>query len=221
MTAYRLIKNTAKAGNAIIGAGCYAAALESHARDDTVIKIGTNMADPWIYYYDMIISKMQDNPCVPKVKSFHIDHSNEYYVCVMERLEESCPNYCHRNGSYDAIKEYLYGDLRKKKFLKIAKNKYPEQLPNPTAMLEVLDNIIRLTDAFTEEDAEDIQYNWDEPMDANKLDMHHGNVMFREGAALVITDPWCNVDMTSVPDVSMWMDENMTSDTGKYEWLGR
>lgn len=219
MTAYRLIKNTAKAGNTILGAGCYSAALESYARDDTVIKIGNNMGDPWIYYYNEVISQMQDNPCVPKVKSFHIDYANEYYVCVMERLENSCFNSAACDESYDTVKRYLHGDIRKKKFLKITKSLY--QFPDPDAMLELMDRIISLTDAFTEEDAQEIldgiSENGVEPGDATKLDLHSGNVMYRAGCELVITDPWCNLDMTSVPDVSTWADENLTG--GEYEWV--
>lgn len=211
MTAYRLIKNTAKAGNTVLGAGCYSAALESFARDDTVIKIGNNMSDPWITYYEQIIAKMQDNPCVPKVKSFYIDYNNEYYVCVMERLQDSCPVYANREAAFEAVRQYLYGEISRKKFVKRAK-KLPEQFPNIFALVELMDYIVRWTDAFTEEDAEDLTYS-DDYMGATKLDMHSGNVMFR-GYELVITDPWCNVEMTDVPSVCDWADENLTD----YEW---
>ena len=211
MTAYRLIRNTAKAGNTVLGAGCYSAALESYARDDTVIKIGNNMSDPWITYYEQVIAKMQDNPCVPKVKSFYIDYANEYYVCVMERLQDSCPVYENRDAAYNLVRDYLYGELSQKKFVKRAR-KLSQQFPYIDAMVELLDTIVGLTDAFTEEDAEDLCYDEDY-MSATKLDMHSGNVMFR-GYELIVTDPWCNVEMTDVPDVSSWAEENLT----EYDW---
>ena len=50
-------------------------------------------------------------------------------------------------------------------------------------------------------------------MCATKLDLHSGNVMFR-GYELVITDPWCNVEMDDVPSVCDWAEENLT----QYEW---
>jgi len=75
-----------------------------------------------------------------------------------------------------------------------------------------MDCIIKWTDAFTCEDAEHILEE-DDYMCATKLDLHSGNVMFR-GYELVITDPWCNVEMDDVPSVCDWAEENLT----QYEW---
>ena len=46
-TARNLIKNRIKAGNAVIGVGCYSAALT--ATDyNKVIKVGNTTSDPWL-----------------------------------------------------------------------------------------------------------------------------------------------------------------------------
>jgi hypothetical protein len=32
--------------------------------------------------------------------------------------------------------------------------------------------------------------------------------MLRDGV-IVITDPWCNIDMQDIPDLSCWAEENL------------
>jgi hypothetical protein len=38
--------------------------------------------------------------------------------------------------------------------------------------------------------------------------MHRGNFMLRD-SVLVVTDPWCNVDMEDVNDLSIWAEEQI------------
>ena len=48
-TARNIIKNRIKAGNTVLGVGCYSAAIESTS-DDKIIKVGNTTDDPWLYY---------------------------------------------------------------------------------------------------------------------------------------------------------------------------
>jgi hypothetical protein len=43
-----------------------------------------------------------------------------------------------------------------------------------------------------------------------KLDMHSGNFLYRDGA-IVVTDPWCEADMSDITDVSNWWAEQASA----------
>jgi hypothetical protein len=87
MTAHRIIKSLVNRGNAVVGVGCYSAAMACQSNYSQIIKVGTDMEDPWLDYYYEIIKPMQGNPFVPKVYSFYHDEENNYFVCKMERLD--------------------------------------------------------------------------------------------------------------------------------------
>ena len=82
----RVLKNTAKAGNAIIGAGVYSAVLQ-HGKpyECKVIKIGNTTYDPWLDYIELS-KPLGENCHAPLIHNMHIDHANEYYVATMEQL---------------------------------------------------------------------------------------------------------------------------------------
>ena len=84
--AYKVLKNTAKAGNAIIGAGVYSAVLQ-HGKpyECKVIKIGNTTYDPWLDYIELS-KPLGENCHAPLIHNMHIDHANEYYVATMEQL---------------------------------------------------------------------------------------------------------------------------------------
>ena len=86
MTAHRIIKSLVNRGNAVVGVGCYSAAMACQSNYSQIIKVGTDMEDPWLDYYYEIIKPMQGNPFVPKVYSFYHDEANEYFICQMEKL---------------------------------------------------------------------------------------------------------------------------------------
>ena len=86
-TANTVLTNVVKAGNALVGVGCYSAVVQKGNDYDKVIKIGTNMDDPWLGYYHWIVAKNQDNPFVPKIYSHR--EFEDYYITIMERLEPS------------------------------------------------------------------------------------------------------------------------------------
>lgn len=200
MTAFNIIKSLTKRGNVVLGAGCYAAAIDS--KDTTqVIKIGNSMTDPWLDYYHLIINTKQNNPHVPNTKYFMCDASHSFYICIMERLEETS-RVTNKRAIVDLCKDYTTRMITREEFLDFA-TKYPVAIPVPEMLAEVLEKISKHTEVF--------RYGCDIPDDAHRrLDMHEGNFMFR-GEVLVITDPWSEVDMDDIVDVSEWVERNKYS----------
>jgi len=190
MTAFNIIKSLSKRGNAVIGSGCYAAAISAND-NNKVIKIGNSINDPWLDYYRLIILPNQKNSCVPKVYSFYIDYENEYYVCIMERLEDST-----NTAAADLCKEYVCGWHTQKEFIQLA-IKVKAIAAKVDELLFILNKIKEHTDIFENDYSTDIG-------GTRKLDMHEGNFMFRNGL-IVVTDPWCENDMADITDVSDWL----------------
>jgi hypothetical protein len=196
MTAYNIIKTMTKKGNAVIGTGCYAAALSSRVDGNKIIKVGNNVDDPWIDYYELI-KENQHNPCVPRIYSFHIDCVNGYYVCVMERLSTDQSNISNNS---ELCKEYTQKWITREEFVEQASNQ-PRVFPYPEHLADLLDKISALTEVFGNEDDENV---WDDNNSyKRKLDMHSGNFLYRDGA-IIVTDPWCEDDMSDISDVSDW-----------------
>jgi hypothetical protein len=197
MTAFNIIKSLTKQGNSIIGAGCYAAALSSRIDYNKIIKVGNNINDPWLDYYE-IIKANQHNPCVPRIYSFHIDASNGYYVCVMERLQDAydTPN---TKQNADLCKDYTQRWITREEFLEKSA-KYPTVFPYPELLADLLDKIYEDTQFFSTDDTDDFDGDIG---GMRKLDMHSGNFLYRDGA-IVVTDPWCEADMSDICDVSDW-----------------
>ena len=199
-TAYNIMKNTARAGNAVIGIGCYSAVMEKRNNDSEVIKISNNAFDPWLHYYEKVIKPLafEGNPCVPRIHSFYIDHQNDYYIATMERLESNT-----WSNHFEWVREYIVDECewRFRQYM----DEHPLVFPYPNAMIRLCDEIRKWTDAITEGDCDDIRetWDWDEVHHAVKLDLHCANFMFRE-EQLVITDPYSNVDMDDVCSVEDW-----------------
>ena len=199
-TAYNIMKNTARAGNAVIGIGCYSAVMEKRNNDSEVIKISNNAYDPWLHYYEKVIKPLafEGNPCVPRIHSFYIDHQNDYYIATMERLESNT-----WSNHFEWVREYIVDECewRFRQYM----DEHPLVFPYPNAMIRLCDEIRKWTDAITEGDCGDIRetWDWDEVHHAVKLDLHCANFMFRE-EQLVITDPYSNVDMDDVCSVEDW-----------------
>lgn len=204
MTAFNVIKSLTKRGNVVLGSGCYAAAIESKDLSQ-VIKIGNNMQDPWLDYYHLIIKNNQDNPHVPKVKYFMCDEEHSYYICIMERLDEQ--TYINISGyKYDLAelcKDFTNAMITREEFLAGAM-RFPDAIPEPQVLADLLENIRNLTQVFTDCSDENYDSNGDHKYAGNKLDMHQGNFLFRE-AVVVVTDPWCESDMADITDVSDWL----------------
>ena len=202
MTAYRVLKNTERAGNVLLGAGCYAAVLQHRTNRNKVIKIGNTATDAWGGYFDDVISALPDNPHVPRVDSMYVDYQSDYYVANMERLQSiMCDdfdaddedfNYSLKEELATDIHEYIMGEIKWKHFKRTWKE-YP-QIVDLKSIRVLMDKIIEQTDAFTEDDEEDLRRNYheEELLEHRKIDIHSNNIMFR-GNAVVITDPWCGL----------------------------
>ena len=211
MTAHRIIKNLTRQGNSVLGVGCYSAALAARGDSELAIKIGTNLDDPWLDYREIVITPNATNPHVPQIKSFHYDQSNHFYVCTMERLT---PTTYLDEGLTDHVRAFVEGWHSDEELLTIL-DTYPRRVPDPQKMLELLHIIMAHTthqksgcpigagtSTFYEED-------WAEECEGRRLDMHRGNFMLR-GEVLVITDPWCNVSMDDIADLSCWAERTLS-----------
>lgn len=202
MTAYNIIKTMTKKGNSVIGTGCYAAALSSRVDGNKIIKIGNNVNDPWLDYYELI-KENQNNPCVPRIYSFHIDRESGYYVCVMERLDDAGDN-SNTISNAELCKEYTQKWITREEFIEHAA-KQPRVFPYPDHLADLLDRISDQTDIMGTED-DDTDWHDDDLGGMRKLDMHSGNFLYRDGA-IVVTDPWCEADMSDISDVNHWWDQ--------------
>lgn len=204
-TAFNVIKSLSKRGSAIVGAGCYAVALESLAYVDRVIKVGNNTDDPWLDYYEEVVKPNQGNPSVPKVFSINVQHDDSYYVCVMERLVPATSE--EAEVVKVAIRNYITYSISKDEWLDIVVE-HPKLVPNIPYMLHIMDEIKSRSDI---EDECCYGSDWDDLYKIRKVDLHSNNIMQRENGVLVITDPWCHTDsvIENVEDVSDWAAETL------------
>ena len=172
--------------------------LETVDTKQKVIKIGTNMDDPWLGYYHWIVAKNQDNPFVPKIYSHR--EFGDYYITIMERLEPST-----LIDEVSSIRDHIVeGNINKKElFDDFVGHGYNDR--DCKYIVDLCEAIVNHTDAFTTDDEESYQWedNWQE---FTKIDLHDGNFMERGDGTIVITDPWCNVDMTDIVSVEDWVE---------------
>lgn len=206
MTGHRIIKNLTKRGNSVLGVGCYSAALSASNGIDA-IKVGTNIDDPWLDFKSLVVEKFKDNKHLPLIKSFYYDINSEYYVCVMERLDQIKAS-TSVDKLIDCCKEYVEGYYTDKEFADILSD-YPSFVPDPKQLIAVLKTIKKYTTCSKYGSLNNTKRYYDfssDDLDGRQLDMHRGNFMLRDGV-LVIIDPWCNVSMDDVPDLSIWAED--------------
>jgi len=213
MTGHRIIKNLTKRGNSVLGVGVYSAALSASNGVDA-IKIGTNIDDPWLDFKGLVVEALPNNEHMPKIKSFYYDNSSEFYVCVMEKLE-ALQLTSEADKLVELCKEYVEGYHSAEEITGML-SEYNTLVPRPANLVEALSVIKEHTThvkygkpvgiATTDYNSEDFEQEYE----GRRLDMHRGNFMLREGI-LVITDPWCNVDMEGVSDLSVWADNQQIS----------
>jgi hypothetical protein len=200
MTAFNIIKSLTKRGNVVLGAGCYAAVLNTTT--DKVLKVGNSVCDPWLDYYNLVIRPLKGNPHVPATNHLHVDNDFNYYVCSMERLEPVTFDTARKEVT-SLCEEYVKGWFSEEEFVKQFTEQYSSFSNNINELVVVLNTIKEYTQSFTKSSEDDIDYN------ARTLDMHRGNFMLRDGI-LVITDPWCELDMSEIESVEDWL--HQTSD---------
>ena len=211
MTAHRIIKSLVNRGNAVVGIGCYSAAMACQSNSQKIIKVGTDMEDPWLDYYYEIIKPMQGNPFVPKVYSFYHDEANEYFICQMEKLIAIKDIHGAKTTESakevtSAIKQWIQADIDDSEFEEVCKINWrvikPTEIPQ---LMAIIKQIQEFTDVMYEDDSE-------MPDCARRLDLHSGNIMFRDPATPVIIDPWCHNVMDDVSDLTQW------AETYNLEW---
>jgi hypothetical protein len=204
MTGHRIIKNLTKRGNSILGVGCYSAALSASNGIDA-IKVGTNINDPWLDFKSLVVEKFRYNKHLPLIKSFYYDINSEYYVCVMERLDQIKAS-TNADSLIESCKEYVQGYYTDTEFEDILSD-YTRFVPEPKELIAVLKTIKEHTTCSKFGALNNKHYN-DDDLDGRQLDMHRGNFMLRDGV-LVIIDPWCNVCMDDVEDLSLWAEDEV------------
>ena len=215
-TAYRVLKNTAKAGNAIIGAGVYSAVLQ-HGKpwECKVIKIGNSSADPWLDYAEFA-KKLGENCHTPHIDKLYVDHYSEYYVANMEELrsEPYDDEYIDRHELAQSISDLIVGRTTKQEFAETWLEFKSVLFPwGYTTFFEVVDMIIDNTDCFTNDDIEMVEAGLE--FQTRKLDLHGANIMFRNNT-VVITDPWCNCAVDDHPSMESYIEESEDKNVSNY-----
>ena len=195
MTAFNIIKSLTKRGNVVLGAGCYAAVLET--KTEKVLKVGAQTTDPWLDYYSLVIKHNQKNQHVPKTYHVHIDNQHDYYVCYMERL---VPLSDDLKDLAKLCEDFTKGWLDDEEIIK-ALHDYSENVPNPQELVAILKQIKELTQAHKAYSSDDVDAS------ARTLDLHTGNFMLRNDV-LVVTDPWCEHDMSDLRAVNEWLNHH-------------
>lgn len=212
--AYKVLKNTAKAGNAIIGAGVYSAVLQ-HGESylGKVIKISNTTDDPWLDYYHDIIKCNEGNPHVPNIDKVYVDHYYEYYVANMEELSPACDfDDCDgfdKGELSDTIRDLIQGELTEEEFV-ITWDLYEQEV-----FPEGFEQFFRLTRQLRDQTdikcEDDLSWNCHSDEETRKLDLHSGNIMFRNNT-IVITDPWCNLAVDDHPSMENYIEESEDKD---------
>ena len=201
MTSHRIIKNLKRSGNTVLGVGCYSAVLSSKSGEEA-IKVGTNLDDPWLDFYSLAIQEDPTNPHFPEIKNFYQDENHEFYICTLEQLHEISPTH---EDLITLVKKYTEGFLSDDEFLQEAR-KYSKHVPYPQQLMNAVKIIKTYTTHYKFEEGFDVTYD---SVECDRcLDMHRGNFMFRD-ELLVITDPWCNYEMSDVEDLSGWAEDNL------------
>lgn len=189
-TAYSIIRNAHKSGLKVLGAGCYSAVFQS--RDpNTVIKVGADILDPYLYYLKEITGTI--NKHFPTVKKLFIDKESGYYIVYLEKLFNMDSSH---TTNYQDIYNWAVKDTPKPKWV-------------DTTLDSAVSTIIELADY---RNYQEIVHDkvWKEiPPSACRLDLHESNVMCRADGTFVFADPLCNYKMYDIPEVEEWLDHEL------------
>ena len=207
-TARNMIKKRIKKhGNTLLGVGVYSAVIDQGSTQNKVIKIGNTLSDPWLAFYQDAIERA-NNPHFPTVYSFHYDRANEYYVAVVEKLlpehpegNATCSNlsclqeilrtHIGQDSDYETFKDEIWAnaDTFNGSFYTDVEQLWSAVL----AVKEIRD------DTWDDETGE---YEY-------AIDMHAGNLMFRQDGTLVLNDPLSDTEIEYEDDLAQWVEEHM------------
>jgi hypothetical protein len=188
--AYSIIRNAHKKGLKILGAGCYSAVLETKD-PNTVIKVGADIFDPYLYYAKEIMSKQ--NKHFPKIKKLYIDNEHGYYIVYLEKLFEM---QSAQLVKYQEIYDWAVKEEAKPQWV-------------DTTLDAAVNTIVELADYRSYAEIVQAKTTGDILHDACRLDLHESNVMCRNDGTFVFADPLCNYEMYDVPEVEEWLDHEL------------
>lgn len=188
--AYSIIRKAHSKGFKFLGAGCYSAVFQSKD-PDTVIKIGADIFDPYLYYVREITSKQ--NKHFPKVKKLYVDNEHGYYIVYLEKLFEMQNEHLSK---YQEIYDW-------------AVKEDPKPSWADESLNEAVNTIVDLADYRSYPEIVHAKAWGDITYDACRLDLHESNVMCRADGTFVFADPLCNYKMYDVPEVEEWLDHEL------------
>lgn len=223
-TARSLIKNRVKAGNTVIGVGCYSAALTA-TDESKVIKVGSTTDDPWLDFYEEVVKVNPKNPHFPKVYNIHIDYENDYYVAVTEKLYEHLDRFNGDIEGTDLLEETVTQCINDRS---VSQDNFLSSLEDCRtcygefdefqlyAACNQIQDLIRRSYRDTDCDCDYyLEEEWECPhtgYERLSADLHTNNILYRQDGTLVINDPICDSDMDDVQDLSIWADEEELTD---------
>lgn len=189
MSGYRVIKKLTAQGNVVIGAGCYSAAIKT--RNDTVLKVGTTLEDPWLDFYEDV-AKDSNNPHLIKVYKLTLDKGYYYYVAYTELLQARPESETAKLNHFklsSCINDYIYESDSTDNIISKLKKYHSVTVPNPEVFLHLIDKLkSRVPDGC-------------------RMDLHCNNFMYRGNIAVII-DPWCEQDIPDEQNVEEWLEES-------------
>ena len=188
--AYSVIKNLYKKGFEFLGAGCYSAVFQSNV-EDTVIKIGADIFDPYLHYIQSVSST--GNKHFPSIKKLYIDSDSGYYIAYIEKLVTMN---LKDVDNYQEIYDWLINDTKK-----------PTWVDSDLSC--AADTLLSLTDYRNYAEIVHDKAWSSVSYDATRLDLHESNIMYRKDGTIVFSDPLCNYKMYDIPEVEEWMNHEL------------
>jgi hypothetical protein len=204
MSAHNLIKSYLRRStqDSLLGVGCYSAVILANNSRDQVVKIGSQIDDPWLDYYYEVVKGMQ-SPHTPKVSRLYVDKQSDYYIAMMEQLHKLD----HKNNTFvELVRRYTVDEVSYDEVAAAADAL--DSIPSAEHFMAFLDYILVRTDVT--------KRSWDGHKTCNDddrtLDIHQGNWMLRRDGTLVLIDPWAEFEIEA--DLERWAEDNLYSKYG-------
>ena len=204
MSARNMIKSYLRRStqDSLLGVGCYSAVILANNSRDQVVKIGSQIDDPWLDYYYEVVKGMQ-SPHTPKISRLHVDKHVGYYIAIMEQLhtlDNASSTFVELVRRY-TVEEIAYDEVS-------AAADALDSIPSAEHFMSFLDYVLARTDV--------VKKSWDCHKDCRDkdrtLDIHNGNWMLRRDGTLVLIDPWAEFEIEA--DLERWAEDNLYSKYG-------
>ena len=210
-TARNIIKKRLKKhGNTLLGVGVYSAVIDQGSKQNKVIKIGNTLTDPWLDYYQNAIA-CSNNPHFPTVYSFHHDQSNEYYVAVVEKLLPEHPEGNATNSNLSCLQEIFRIHAGSQSDYETFKDEIWANADTFNGSFYT--DVEQLWSAiYAIKQLRDDTWNYETEEYEYAVDMHAGNLMFRQDGTLVLNDPLSDTEIEFEDDLAQWADEHIATE---------